>query len=170
MNWRPLQIVIGVTACLVLGVGPASAATVTETQTGTFSESFDDGEVPCHDELYHMTVEGRFVVHLTYRTDADGNFMPPLRLTEQNHAHASFVPVDGTGPNFVGTFFFKDLETIRSVKHGDVIAETDTDRGRFLVRGSDGSRAWLSFHQHITVNANGEVTAEFVQDNSISCA
>jgi hypothetical protein len=167
------KVILGLTACLVLAspAPPAFAGTtvVTETQTGTFSESFDDGEVPCHDEFYHMTVDGRFVFHRTYRIDADGNPIPPFRLTEQNHAHTTLVPLDGTGPTFVGTFYFKDLETIRSVKHGQVMAETDTDRGRFLVHGSDGSRAWLDFHQHLTMNANGEVTAEFVQDNSMSC-
>jgi hypothetical protein len=69
--------------------------------------------------------------------------------------------LDGTGPSFVGHFHTFDLETIRSLKHGDVIAETDTDHNKVVAKGSDGSRVSLQEHHHFTINANGEYSVEF---------
>jgi hypothetical protein len=95
------------------------------------------------------------------RTDTDGNIVPPLRFHFLIHAAVVAVPLDGTGPSYVGHFHTSDSETIRSVKHGDLFVETDTDHNKVVAKGSDGSRATLQEHHHFTVNANGEVSIEF---------
>ena len=50
---------------------------------------------------------------------------------------------------------------IRSVKHGEVLAETDTDQNKAAAKGSDGSWATIYMHDHFTVNANGAVAVQF---------
>jgi hypothetical protein len=65
-------------------------------------------------------------------------------------------------------FRSSDSETIRSVKHGAVIAETDTDHNKVVAKRSDGSHLTFQEHYHFTVNANGGVTIEFEKVKS-SC-
>jgi hypothetical protein len=154
---------VGLAIFAVLSLaGPALAGpVVTFTEKETLSETFSDEPFLCHDELYEASVSGQVVTHLTARTDADGNIIPPLRFQELVHASVTAVPLDGTGPSYVGHFHTFDLETIRSVKHGEVIAETDTDLNNVVAKGSDGSRVRLQEHHHFTINANGEVSIEF---------
>jgi hypothetical protein len=152
---------LGLALVAVLGVGaPAFAATVTFTETEKFNESFSDEPFLCQDELYVMTNTGQTVTHLTARTDADGNLVPPLRFHFLTHAKVTAVPLDGTGPSYAGHFSTSDSETIRSLRHGEVIAETDTDLNKVVAKGSDGSRVRLQEHHDFTVNANGDVTSE----------
>ena len=152
----------GLTAFAVLGLaGPAVAAPITFTHSEKFTESFSDEPFLCQDELYEMTVTGHMVTHLTARTDTDGNIVPPLRFHFLVHAAVVAVPLDGTGPSYIGHFHTSDSETIRSVKHGDLFVETDTDHNKVVAKGSDGSRATLQEAHHFTVNANGEVSVEF---------
>ena len=141
--------------------GAAFAETFTSTQVEKFSETFSDEAFLCQNRPYTVTATGQTVTHLTARTDAAGNIVPPLRFHEQIHAKVVAVPLDGTGPTYVGHFHTFDLETIRSVKHGTVIAETDTDHNKVVAKGSDGSRVRLQEHHHFTINANGDVTVEF---------
>jgi hypothetical protein len=47
------------------------------------------------------------------------------------------------------------------VKHGEVLAETETDQNNAAAKGSDGSWAIIYVHDHFTVNANGAVTVQF---------
>jgi hypothetical protein len=153
---------LGLVVFATLGLAaPALAAPVTFTETEKFTESFSDEPFLCQDELYEITSTGHTVTHLTARTDADGNIVPPLRFHFLVHAKVAAVPLDGTGPSYVGHFRTSDSETIRSVRHGDVIAETDTDHNKVVAKGSDGSRVRLQEHHHFTVNANGEVSIEF---------
>ena len=144
--------------------GPA----VTFTETGTFSESFSDDSFICQTELYETSVEGHSTTHLTARTDDDGNIIPPLRFQEVIHASVVAVPLDGTGVTYVARFESFDLETIRSARHGEVIAEVDTDLNHVVAHGSDGSLATLHQHAHFTINANGEVSIEFFKETA-SC-
>jgi hypothetical protein len=161
MHPKRLMAKVALVTVATLGLAsPAFAAPVTFTEPEKFSESFSDSFL-CQDELYQITVTGRTVTHLTARTDADGNIVPPLRFHFLVHAKVTAVPLDGTGPSYVGHFHTFDLETIRSVRHGDVIAETDTDHNKVVAKGSDGSRVRLQEHHHFTVNANGEVSIEF---------
>ncbi|HVD89298.1 MAG TPA: hypothetical protein VNB91_10440, partial [Jatrophihabitantaceae bacterium] len=85
----------------------------------------------------------------------------PLRFHDTVHAHVIAVPLDGSGVSYVGRFRVSDSETIRSVKHGTVLAETDTDQNKASAKGSDGSHVTLYEHHHFTVNANGDVSVHF---------
>ena len=155
---------------LVSAVGLLSAAAgiasaqppITGTEVSTFTESFSDEPFLCQDELYAQTVSGRSVVHFTYLPDSGA-----FHFHEDVHGKAVAVPLDGTGPTYTANFWFSDTESIRAVKHGDVLVETDTDHFRAVARGSDGSRALATFHAHFTVNANGETTVEFVTDRLV---
>jgi hypothetical protein len=140
---------------------PALAAPITSTQRDTFSESFSDESFLCQTELYTVTVRGRTLTHLTARTDANGAIVPPLRFHEVVRAKVVAVPLDGTGVSYVGRFRTSDSETIRSVRQGAVLAETDTDQNKAAAKGSDGSHVTLYEHHHFTINANGQVSVEF---------
>ena len=56
----------------------------------------------------------------------------------------------------------------RSVRHGEVIAEVDTELGNLVAHGSDGSQVRKRLHAHFTVGANGDVDVE-VSRESASC-
>ena len=152
----------GLAAMVVLALmQPAYAAPVTFTERDTFTESFSDESFLCQTELYTVTVKGRSLTHLTARTDVHGNIVPPLRFHDVVWGRVVAVPLDGTGPSYVGRFRSSDSETIRRVRHGDVFAETDTDQNKAAARGSDGTHVTLYEHHHFTVNANGDVSVEF---------
>ena len=153
---------IGLAACLVpVMSAPAVAATITFTQRDTFTESFSDESFLCQTELYTVTARLRTLTHLTARTDERGNVVPPLRFHDVVWGKVEAVPLDGSGVSYQGRFRTSDSETIRSVRHGEVFAETDTDLNKVVARGSDGSHVTLLEHHHFTVNANGEVAVEF---------
>ena len=142
---------------LALVPAPAQAASiVTFTNHDQFTESFSDESVICQTEFYLVTVEGRTVTHMTLDTDTGR-----LRLTDNFRGKATEVPLDGTGVSYTTSFFQFDLETIRSVRGGGVLAEVDSDVGHYVARGDDGSHVLQLFHAHFTINANGEVTTEF---------
>jgi hypothetical protein len=149
-------------AALVMAAvpGAASAKPFTDTQIERVSETFSDPFL-CHDELYQQTVTGIAITHITSETDEEGNFIPPLHFHFLVHAKVMATPVDGTGPSYEGHFRSSDTESIRSVKHGEVNVEQDTDWNQVIAKGSDGSRVRLREHHHFTYNANGEVTVEF---------
>jgi hypothetical protein len=157
---RVLAVVL---AALTLLAMPAAAFArpFTETVVERISETFSDEPFLCQDELYTISAHGFTVTHLTIETDDDGDFVPPLHFRFFVHAKVVAVPLDGTGPSFVGHFSTSDSENIRSVKHGDVLVETDTDHNTVVARGSDGSRVWLRESHHFTYNANRDVTVEF---------
>ena len=158
---RPLLILALMVAVVGGFIGPAEAAPVTFTHRDRFAESFSDESFLCQTELYRVTVTGRTLTHLTARTDENGNLVPPLRFHDTVHAHVIAVPLDGSGVSYVGRFRVSDSETIRSVKHGTVLAETDTDQNKASAKGSDGSHVTLYEHHHFTVNANGDVSVHF---------
>jgi hypothetical protein len=83
------------------------------------------------------------------------------------HGKAVSVPLDGTGSSYTANFRNSDSENIRAVKHGDVLVETDTDFFRVVAHGSDGSRAFITFHAHFTVNANGETSVHLETDRLV---
>ena len=158
MSLRGTLFVVAASSCLVLSaaVGAARAqAPRTGTEISTFSESFTEPFF-CGGEPYAVTAEGRAVVHFTFFEQTGA-----LRFHEAVHGKAVSVPVDGTGPTYTANFWNSDSESIRAVRHGNVLVETDTDLFRAVARGSDGSRARVAFHAHFTVNANGETAVEF---------
>jgi hypothetical protein len=148
---------------LVLGAGltlaPAeyarAEAAITGTEVATFSESFSDESFLCQEELYIVTVTGRTTTHFTFLPDTGA-----FHFHDFGHARVEAIPLDGTGTTYTGTFRFSDSENIRAVKHGDVLAEVDTDMNRAVAHGSDGSKAYFNEHAHFTVNANGEVSVQ----------
>ena len=131
------------------------------TDVSTFSERFSEPFF-CGGELYAVSARGRAVVHFTFFEETSA-----LRFHEVVHGKAVSVPVDGTGPTYTANFWNSDSESIRAVKRGGVLVETDTDHFRAVARGSDGSRATVAFHAHFTVNANGETTVGFETDKLI---
>ena len=137
------------------GIASAQPPT-TGTDVSTFSESFADERFVCQDELYEITVSGRVVVHFTYFRDTGA-----VHFHEFIVGKSIGVPLDGTGPSYAGTFRTSDSENIRAVKAGGVLVETDTDMDRVVAHGSDGSLAFMKFHAHFTVNANGELSVDF---------
>jgi hypothetical protein len=153
---------------LAAGLTLATAGTagaqppITGTDVSTFSESFSDEPFLCQDELYTVTVNGRAVVHFTFFEDTGA-----FHFHEVIHAKVVAVPLDGTGPSYRGTFRNSDSESIRAVKHGEVLAEVDTDLFRAVAHGSDGSKAFAKFHAHFTVNANGETTVQLETDRMV---
>ena len=143
----------------ILAAGASAAGTqppVTGTEVSTFSESFSDEPFLCQDELYAQIVSGRAVVHFTRFPDTGA-----VHFHEDVHAKVVAVPLDGTGPSYTGNLWFSDTESIRAVKSGDLLVEQDTDFQHVVARGSDGSRVLFDFHAHFTVNANGELSADF---------
>jgi hypothetical protein len=165
-----MKTVVGRVVCLLASAGmmlTAAAGTawaqppITGTDVSTFSESFSEPFF-CGGELYAVTANGIAVVHFTFFEETGA-----LRFQEVVHGMAVSVPVDGTGPTYTANFWNSDLESIRAVRQGDVLVETDTDHFRAIAHGSDGSMALVTFHAHFTVNANGEMTVEFVTDRLV---
>jgi len=147
---------------MVMSVGAASAQPpLTGTDVSTLTERFTEPFF-CGGEPYAVTANVRVVIHFTFFEDTGA-----LRFHEVVHGKAVSVPVDGTGPTYTANFWNSDSESIRAVRGGDVLVETDTDHFRAVARGSDGSRAIATFHAHFTVNANGETTVQFERDGLV---
>jgi hypothetical protein len=154
-------IVVFMLAALVVMAAAGTAwaqPPITFTEVTRFPDSScSDESTLCQTELYTTNFTNGFAVeHFTYFPD-----------TGALHYHLLFrgkvvaVPLDGTGPSYRGNYRVSDSENIRSVKHGEVLVETDTDHDRIVFKGSDGSRAFFKFHAHFTVNANGVQTVDF---------
>ena len=153
---------IGLTALAVLAMSAtATARPVTFTQVETFSETFSDEPFLCQDELYMTTATARVVTHLTAATDENGDITFPLHFHEFGNATIVSVPLDGTGVSYTARYHFTDSENIRSVKHGTLAVETDTDHQHTVAHGSDGSHVSFLEYHHFTINANGDVAVEF---------
>jgi hypothetical protein len=149
-------------AGLLATAASAAGPPITDTDVSTFSESFSDEPFLCQDELYTVSVDGHAVVHFTFFEDTGA-----LYFHEVIYGKVVAVPLDGTGPSYTGNFRNSDSESIRAVRHGDPLVETDTDLFRAVAHGSDGSRAFAMFHAHFTVNANGETTVQLDTDRMV---
>ena len=150
-----------------VGVMLATAGTgwaqppITGTEVSRFSESFTEPFF-CTEEPYVQTLDTHGVVHFTF-FEEKGAF----HFHERMHGRSVSVPLDGTGPTYTASFRNSDTENIRSVKHGDVLVETDTDSFRVVAHGSDGSKVVVTFHAHFTVNANGQTTVQLETDKIV---
>jgi hypothetical protein len=151
-------------AMLALAATAWAQPPITGTEVSTFSESFSDESTLCQDELYTTTVDGHAVVHFTFFEDTGA-----LHFLEFAQGKVVAVPLDGTGPSYMGSFRSSDSENIRAVRRGDVLVEVDTDLNRAVLHGSDGSRAFAKFHAHFTLNANGDTTIQLETDRVV-CA
>ena len=152
----------GLGAVLAAGLVLAAAGTasaqppIVSTEVTRFpTESFSDEPTLCQDELYTTTFsKGMAVEHYTYFPDTGA-----LHFHEWAHAKVVAVPLDGTGPTYTGTTRFGHSENFRNFERGEL--QTHTFLNRFVARGSDGSRAFIKEHEHITFNANGVKTVDF---------
>jgi hypothetical protein len=162
---RVVLAVIVVTGFVLAAAPSASAAApITFTDVSTFSDSFSGTMDFCPGEPYAFTVSGHTVAHFTYFEDTQS-----LHFHLVDHGTGVAVPLDGTGPSYTSNFLDFDLENIRVVRHGDVLAEEDTDLFRTVAHGSDGSRLFFYLHAHFTVNANGATTVQLEMDRT-TCA
>jgi hypothetical protein len=119
------------------------------------TESFSDEPTQCQTELYTTTFSKSMAVeHFTYFPDTGA-----LHFHEWSHGKIVAVPLDGTGPSYRGQFRFGHSENFRNVERDELQSHTFIDR--FVARGSDGSRAFVKVHEHITFNANGVKTVDF---------
>jgi hypothetical protein len=129
---------------------------ITFTEVTRFPDSsFSDEPARCQDELYTTHFSNAFQVeHFTYFPETE-----VLHFHEWSHGKIVAVPLDGTGPSYRGQFRFGHSENFRNVERDELQTHTFIDR--FVARGSDGSRAFFKFHEHITFNANGVKTVDF---------
>jgi hypothetical protein len=152
-------------AALVVMVvaGTAWARPITFTEVTRFpTESFSDEPTQCQNELYTTTFSKSMAVeHFTYFPNTGA-----LRFHEWTHGKIVAVPLDGTGPSYRGQFRFGHSENFRNVERYELQTHTFIDR--FVARGSDGSRAFVKVHEHITFNANGVKTA-FLETKRMVC-
>lgn len=155
---------VALAAGLLLAVaGTAWAKPITFTEVTKFpTESYSDEPTLCQDELYTTTFyKSMAVEHFTYFPDTGA-----LHFHEWSHGKIVAVPLDGTGPSYRGQFRFGHSENFRNVERDDL--QTHTYLDRFVARGSDGSRAFVKVHEHITFNANGVKTA-FLETKRMVC-
>ena len=162
MKTRIALVAAAVGLAVLATPGASFAQPITDTQVEKLTESFSEPFL-CQDELYDITATGHIVEHLTARPDGDGGAGTPFRYHFAIHAAVTAVPSDGSGPTYVGHFHTSDSETIRSVKNGERLVETDTDHNKVVAKGSDGSRIRLQEAHHFTINANGDFSIEFDQ-------
>lgn len=115
-----IRLVLGVTAlagALTLAI-PATADAqppIRGTDVSRFSESFSDPFF-CGGELYAVTANGHAVMHFAYFADTGA-----FHFHEVAHGRAVSLPVDGTGPTYTANFWNSDSESIRAVRHGDLL-------------------------------------------------
>jgi hypothetical protein len=143
--------------------GTAWARPDTFTEVTRFpDDSFSDEPTQCQDELYTTNFSNGFQVeHYTYFPETDA-----LHYHLMSHGKIVAVPLDGTGPSYRGQFRFGHSENFRNVERDEL--QTHTFMDRFVARGSDGSRAFVKVHEHITFNANG-VKAAFLETKRMVC-
>jgi hypothetical protein len=128
-----------------------AAAPITFTDTYTFTDTFTD-VVPCHPELgaYEVTLAGRGVFHVTAAgIDEEGNPIAPFHFTGTMTGTFVWVPSDGTGPTFTGSFTQRVGENVNTQNR------TETVVFRLHATGSDGSRFAVREIFHVTINALG---------------
>jgi hypothetical protein len=160
---RALMVCVLALVLAALAAGAASAQTpITVSQhSHKQTESFT-GFVNCQGtKLYDITVTYDRLDRFTAAgVDEEGNPLPPL------HFHSTFVykfvavPVDGTGPTFVG--HGRDVGTLNAKSFEEFVGNY-SDQHRVIARGSDGSKINFHIYERFSVNAKGEVTVDFLR-------
>jgi len=92
--------------------------------------------VPCHPELgtYEVTLAGRGVFHVTAAgIDEEGNFIAPFHFTGTTAGTFVWIPSDGAGPTFTGSFTQRVGENMNTQKQDrDRCVSPSCDRLRRL--------------------------------------
>jgi hypothetical protein len=148
--------VLALAAGLVLAAaGTAWAKPITYTEAQRFTEGpYTDGSTLCQTELYSTTFSYHAVEHYTYFPNTG-----VVHFHEWAHAKVVAVPLDGTGPTYTGTTKYGHSDTFINVeRRGELIRHTYI--GTVVLKGSDGSKAFLKEHEHFTFNANGVKTVD----------
>ena len=155
-------------ALVLLAAAWAQTSIVVSEHEKKVTESFTE-TLHCvnNNELYDQTVVYNLLTRVTAAgIDEDGNYIPPFHVHSTQVGKVVAVPHDRTGPTYTG--HFNDGSQL-NVNQFDGPTVTFTDRDKVTAKGSDGSR--LNFHllERITVNANGEVTVDFLRVRGESC-
>jgi hypothetical protein len=137
---------------------PMAALARAETTTTHFSgtDSFPDVN-PCTGATGTLTSTFKGVTHVTALPD--GSFHDTTTITDR----ITFVPDDPSQPTYTGkstTWFGANLNSQNNF--------TATFTTRFMVKGSDGSRITGHLVVHVTLHADGTVTAEF-EKGRVTC-
>ena len=146
------QVLVGAATLLVAALAPAIAAA--NATTSTTNEIIDEtipAPNPCTGEVIVFTIRAHFLVHTT--VDANGGTHHVVLV----HGQRVFG-VSETGTRYVG----KIVATTIDQNNGSNARNAFSDRFHFHVVSQGGSdNFFLEFRIHVTVNANGEVSAAF---------
>ncbi len=150
-----------VLAAMAAGAASAQTPITVSQHSHKTTESFT-GYVNCQGtKLYDITYTFNELARFTAAAvDEEGNPLPPLHFHHTFVGRFVAVPVDGTGPTYIG--HSRDTETLNAKSFEEFVG-TYTDDHMVIARGSDGSK--INFHLHVgySVNAKGEVTVDFVR-------
>ena len=139
---------------LVALLTPMAALAQAETATTHFSDTLTFEDVnPCTGATGTTTQTFKGVTHLTELPD--GSFHATITETDT----FTFVPDDPSQPTYTGKSTFWSGENLSSRN-----SFTATVTGRFMVKGSDGSRLTGHFMAHVTLHPDGTVTVEFEKE------
>ena len=134
-------------------LAPAAAAAAAETETTHFSGTISRAEQNlCSGAPGTLTIVFSGVIHTTDLGDGT------LRMTGTTTGTVTFVPDDPSQPSYTGHL------TERSGQGTDTITIADN----IVLHGADGSLGKLHILFHLTVNANGTVTAS-IDTNRLTC-
>ena len=153
------RIIVAIMLAALVAMAAAGTAwaqpPIVGTEVQRFTEGpFTDGSTLCQTELYSTTFSYHAVEHYTYFPDTGA-----LHFHDRAHAKVVAVPLDGTGPTYTGTTRYGHSDTFSNVERGELVRHTYV--GTVILKGSDGSKAFLKEHEHFTINANGVKTVDF---------
>jgi hypothetical protein len=144
------QLLVGAAISAVAALAPAVAAgQATTTTTNVIVDETIPADNPCTGEVIVFTIRAHLLLHTT--TDASGGTHHVVR------AHGQRVfGVSDTGTRYVG----KILATTSDQNNGSNPQNAFSDRFHFHVVSQGGSdNFFLEVRMHVTVTANGEVSA-----------
>jgi len=163
--FRRTAVMGAVALAVLLGSTAVAVANGAGTQTLTLHDHnvvFLDnpsGKNPCNpsDTGTFLAVAANEVFHIT--TQADGTFW----VTGTAEGPATFTADDPNNVSASGHFAVWFGESLNGPN-----SDVQHDTGTFALQGTDGSHIVVHMRDHVTVNANGVVTASF-SVKSITC-
>jgi hypothetical protein len=143
---RSQRLITGILALAFVSISLNTPALAAKPTTETYKDSFSetDEDFVCGQEVL-IDIEGEVVVHVT--DQGNGKYVNHFTT----NATATF---ELNGVLYTASFTQVDQEV--STGKGSVVTEALTARAV----GDDGSRILVHFTGHVTLNANGELTAD----------